>query len=133
MSVSETIDSQTGEVTVALLEAIGDAFNRHDVDAILGFFAEDGDFDNAMGPDIHGQRYVGKRELGEFFSQLMETHPDIQWNSTDNRVCGNKGYSQWRRQCTLPNGDKQDWLGLDIFTFRDGLVIKKDTYFKIVE
>lgn len=121
------------EVTVQLLEDIGAAFNRHDVDAIIAFFAEDGEFDNARGPEIHGQRHAGKAELRAFFSALMETLPDIQWRAIDNRVDGDKGYSQWRRRATLPDGSVQDWLGLDIFTFKDGLIVKKDTYFKIVE
>ena len=133
MSAVELAANEEGGATVALLEAIGDAFNRHDVDAIINFFADDGMFDNAMGPDIHGQRYVGKETLRAFFSELMTNCPDIQWNAIDNRVDGNKGFSEWRRQCTLPNGEKQDWLGLDIFTFRDGLIAKKDTYFKRIE
>jgi hypothetical protein len=133
MTVAESTETGTDEVTVELLEAIGDAFNRHDVDAIVGFFAEDGVFDNARGPDIHGARYVGRETLRAFFTELMATHPDIQWHGIDNRVAGDKGYSEWRRQCTLPSGEKQDWLGLDIFTFRDGLIAKKDTYFKRVE
>lgn len=132
MSVSEK--AETGQhVTVALLEAIGDAFNRHDVDAIMRHFAEDGVFDNARGPEIHGQRYVGKARLRRFFSELMTRCPDIQWHAIDNRAAGDKGFSEWRRQCTLPDGERQDWLGLDIFTFRDGLIVRKDTYFKIVE
>ena len=130
MSVTE-LDKTSG-ATIALLEAIGDAFNRHDVDAIIDNFADDGVFDNAMGPDIHGQRYVGKETLRAFFSDLMARCPDIQWNTIDNRVDGDKGYSEWRRQCTLPNGEKQDWLGLDIFTIRNGTIAKKDTYFKSV-
>jgi ketosteroid isomerase-like protein len=120
-------------ITVQLLEDIGAAFNRHDIDAIIRFFAEDGEFDNAVGPNIHGQRHVGKTGLRRFFSELMEALPDIQWHAIDNRVAGNKGYSQWRRRATLPDGTVQDWLGHDIFTFQDGLIIKKDTYFKIVE
>ena len=133
MSAVELAADETGSVTVALLEAIGDAFNRHDVDAIINFFAEDGMFDNAMGPEIHGQCYVGKETFRAFFSELMTSCPDVQLNAIDNRVDGNKGFSEWPRQCTLPNGEKQDWLGLDIFTFRDGLITKKDTYFKRVE
>ena len=125
--------TRPGAVTVQLLEDIGDAFNRHDVDAIIGFFAEDGDFDNAKGPEIYGRRHAGKAELRAFFSELMATLPDIQWHAIDNRVDGDKGYSEWHRKATLPDGTVQDWLGLDIFTFKDGLIVKKDTYFKIVE
>ena len=127
------VEEITRAVTVQLLEDIGAAFNRHDVDAIVAFFAEDGDFDNARGPDIHGRRHAGKTELRAFFSELMANSPDIQWHAIDNRVDGDKGFSEWRRQATLPDGTVQDWLGLDIFTFKDGLIVKKDTYFKIVE
>jgi len=92
MSAVELAADETGSVTVALLEAIGDAFNRHDVDAIINFFAEDGMFDNAMGPEIHGQCYVGKETFRAFFSELMTSCPDVQWNAIDNRVDGNKGF-----------------------------------------
>lgn len=133
MSISDAVKAREVDVTVELLEAIGDAFNRHDVDAILGFFADDGIFDNAKGADIHGARYAGKTEIRNVFTQLFETVPDLQWLPIDNRVCGDKGISEWRRQCTLPSGEKQDWNGLDIFTFRDGQITRKDTYFKIVD
>ena len=133
MSIAEKTLGDREEADLDQLIAIGEAFNAHDVDAIMSHFAEDGVFDNARGPDIHGQRYVGKAVLDAFFRELMATHPDIQWATIDNRVSGDKGYAEWRRQCTLPSGEKQDWLGLDIFTFRAGKVVKKDTYFKIVE
>ncbi len=133
MSVREIHQDETEGATIELLEAIGAAFNRHDVDAIVDFFAEDGVFELPKGPDYHGERVVGKAALHAFFSELMETLPDIQWHPIDDRVAGNKGFSEWRRQATLPSGEKLDCLGLDIFTFEGGLVIKKDSYFKIVE
>lgn len=133
MSMTDVAAHPDTEVTVGLLEAIGAAFNRHDVDAIMEFFADDGVFDNAKGPDIYGRRHVGKAEIRQVFETLMAAHPDLQWVPMENRVAGDKGYAEWRRQCTLPDGTKQDWLGLDIFTFRAGLIVRKDTYFKIVE
>jgi ketosteroid isomerase-like protein len=133
MSVRGIQPDEKEGVTIALLEAIGDAFNRHDVDAIMDFFAEDGVFVLPKGPDYDGEKIVGKVALHAFFSELMETLPDIQWHPIDDRVDGNKGYSEWRRQATSPNGEKLDCLGLDIFTFKDGLIAKKDSYFKIVE
>ena len=39
------------KVTIALLDAIQDAFNRHDVDGILSYFAEDGEWLMAHDPD----------------------------------------------------------------------------------
>ncbi len=123
---------QPSGATIELLQAIGVAFNSHDVDAIVDFFTEDEQFDNALGPDIHGQRYTGKDTLRAMFTDLFERCPDIQWHAIDDRVDGDKGFSEWRRQATMPDGTKQDWLGLDIFTIRNVKIAKKDTYFKIV-
>ena len=41
-------------VTVSDLQAFADAFNRHDVEAILGFMTEDCVFEASAGPDACG-------------------------------------------------------------------------------
>ena len=132
MSLAEKTEASGTAVSIELLEAIGDAFNAHDVDRIMGFFAEDSVFDNAKGLEVHGQRFAGKAEIRAAFEALMQRCPDLQWISIDNRVAGDKGFSEWRRQCTGADGAREDWLGLDIFSFRDGLITRKDTYFKIL-
>ncbi len=119
--------------TVALLEEIGDAFNRHDVDGIVSFFADDGVFDKPVGPEIHGARVSGRAAVAEEFAALFMAIPDIHWEGSANWVSGNMGCSQWRRTGTGKNGEKLDWLGCDLFTFRDGKVIKKDSYFKLIQ
>ena len=47
-------------VTVETLKAIAEAFNRHDLDAIMEFFAEDSTLDMPRGPDPWGRRFIGK-------------------------------------------------------------------------
>lgn len=54
-------------VNVQTLEAITDAFNRHDVDAIMSFFSDDSTFDAPRGPDPYGTRYVGKDAIAGAF------------------------------------------------------------------
>lgn len=117
--------------TVALLEAIGDAFNRHDLDALMRHFADDCIFDMPAGPEIHGTRVSGKAAVRQAFADLFAAVPDIHWAPLNNWVSGNMGCSEWHRTGTTTAGERQDWLGLDLFTFRDGKVIKKDSYFKI--
>ena len=124
---------EDNSATIELLEAIGDAFNSHDADAVAGFFAEDGEFDKPNGPDIWGERFAGKEVIRAEFAALFEAIPDINWEPTANWVSGNMGCSQWRRTGTTSSGERQDWLGCDLFTFRDGKVIRKDSYFKIVQ
>ena len=50
------------EVTVELLKQIADAFNRHDTDAIMDFFAEDGVMETPRGKNPWGERLTGKED-----------------------------------------------------------------------
>ena len=119
-------------VSLETVDALCAAFNSHDLDAVMDLFAEDAVFVNAKGPDGNGQRFEGKEEIRKIFGALFDAMPDIQWVGT-NTVCGNRAISEWRRTATAPNGEKQDWLGCDLYTFRDGKVAVKDVYFKIIE
>jgi hypothetical protein len=51
--------SATPTPTVALLKAILDAFNGHDVDAVMAFFADDCVPEMPRGPDPWGSRHQG--------------------------------------------------------------------------
>lgn len=119
-------------VTLERVREIGAAFARRDVDAIVNAFAEDGEFRNAKGPAIWGRSYKGKAEIRAFFTALFAGSPDIQWRHTAEYVSGDKAVTEWHRTATLTSGEKQEWLGCDLYTFRDGLIVMKDTYIKVV-
>ena len=53
----------SNEHQVEVLREVLDAFNRHDLDAIMSHFAEDCVFDSPRGPDSWGRRFVGKAEV----------------------------------------------------------------------
>ena len=44
-------------------EGLLDAFNAHDLDAIMGLFAEDCSFGLPRGPEPHGSRHIGREEV----------------------------------------------------------------------
>jgi len=46
-------------------KAILEAFNRHDLDAIMEFFSDDCSFDSPRGPDPWGKRSIGKEQVRE--------------------------------------------------------------------
>jgi len=56
-------EAKSGEVTVETLKQFLEAFNRHDLDAILTFFAEDCVMDLPRGPDPWGRRTIGKAQV----------------------------------------------------------------------
>ena len=47
----------------AVLDRLSAGFARHDVDAILDCFTEDGVFDITVGPEPWGERFQGKIEI----------------------------------------------------------------------
>ncbi len=61
---NKTLQTQTNSqkmtVTVETLKEILEAFNRHDLDAIMEFFSDDCSFDFPRGPEPWGQRFIGK-------------------------------------------------------------------------
>ena len=70
----------TQKVTVELLDAIQDAFNRRDVDGILAYFADDCEWLMARGPDPwEGKRLRGKPAIAEVLSTRFAAIPDMRW------------------------------------------------------
>ncbi|BBK40897.1 hypothetical protein STVA_09170 [Allostella vacuolata] len=119
-------------VTLEELHAVGGHFARRDVEGIVGCFAEDGVFRNAVGADAAGDTYQGHAAIRAFFTALFERSPDVRWDHTAEYVAGDRGVTEWRRTATLASGERQEWLGCDLYTFRGGKVLLKDTYIKVV-
>ncbi len=61
---------------VEALQEFLDAFNRHDIEAIMEFIAEDCVFETPRGPDPWGTRMVGKAEVRKGF----EARPGRSWS-----------------------------------------------------
>ncbi len=119
-------------VTVELLQEIGRAFARHDVEAIVGAFADDGEFRNAKGPDVWGQSYKGHAAIRGYFTALFANTSDVRWDHTAEYVMGDRAVTEWHRKATLSTGERQEWLGCDLYTFRGRKILRKDTYIKVV-
>ena len=120
-------------VTVDTLQAITDAFNRHDLDAIMEFFAEDSSLDMPRGPDSWGQRFIGKEQVRQALATRFTGLPDVHYGDDRHWVSGNMGVSEWTLTGTTTLGVRLKVRGCDHWEFRDGKVIRKDSYWKIVE
>lgn len=122
-------------ITIETMKEVLDAFNRHDLDAIMEFFSEDCSFDFPRGPEFYGQRFIGKAQVREGlagrFKGIPDVHygDDIHWISTD----GDRGVSEWTLTGTTTTGVKLKVRGCDLWEFRNGKIIRKDSYWKIVE
>jgi ketosteroid isomerase-like protein len=118
----------------AILEQLLDAFNRHDLDAIIGYFADDCTFDMPRGPDPWGRRWVGKDQVREGLRSRFTGIPDVHYGDAHHWVCGEEfGVTDWTLTGTTTSGVAVNVRGCDHYTFRAGKVVRKDSYWKIVE
>jgi ketosteroid isomerase-like protein len=115
------------------LEAVLDAFNRHDLDGILAFFDPGATFDAPRGPFPFGTRYVGEEEVRAGFRARFDGIPDVQYDDARHFVAGDRGVSEWRLSGTDAAGRRIDVRGCDLWEFAGDRIVHKDSYWKIVE
>lgn len=125
-----------GKVTIELLDTIQDAFNRHDVDAIIAYFSDDCEWLMARGPDPwEAKRLKGKQAIGDVLRARYKVIADMRWEDMSHFISADetKACSEWTVRGTPNDGSPViDLLGCDVWTFSQALVVKKDTYWKFV-
>ena len=117
-------------VTAELLKGFLDAFNRHDLDAIMAFFAEDAVFLSPRGSDPGGRRFEGKDRVRAGLAARFTGIPDVHYGDDTHWACGNRGVSEWTLTGDLADGSRFEARGVDVFHFRDGKIAVKDSYVK---
>jgi ketosteroid isomerase-like protein len=117
--------------TVEMLRAVAAAFDAHDLDGIMRHFADDAVFESPRGTDAWGTRYVGREEVRAAFAGRFSGIPDVRYQDDDHFADGDRGASEWTLSGTMTDGTRIEVRGCDLWTFRDGRIVKKDSYWKI--
>jgi steroid delta-isomerase-like uncharacterized protein len=127
-----------GEESEHLEQAIArynDAWNAHDLDAIMAMHAPDMVFENHTA----GERAEGEAARAHIGS-IFETWPDIRFATRRLYVREGLVVQEWTATATHvnemrrgdlvaePTGKTISWDGLDVIPFEDGLVKRKDVY-----
>ena len=117
------------------IAAYNEAWNGHDLDAIMAMHAPDMVFENhtagesAQGEDVRG--HIGS---------IFETWPDIHFETRRLYVRDGVVTQEWTATATHanemrrgelvaePTGRSIEWNGIDVIPFEDGLVKRKDVY-----
>lgn len=121
---------QQNQVSVEFLQAFSDAWNRHDLDGLMEFMADDCIFQAAGGPELCGKTFAGRAAVREGFALAWQTFPDAQWLDGVHFVCGDRGVSEWTFTGTRADGTRIEARGVDIFTFRNGKIAVKNAFRK---
>jgi steroid delta-isomerase-like uncharacterized protein len=115
---------------VEFLDRFADAWNRHDLDALMSMMTDDCVFEASAGPDVNGQRSAGREAVRAAFAAVFEAFPDAHWAEPRHFVCGNRGVSEWTFTGTHRDGRRVEVTGCDVFTLRDGRIAVKSSYRK---
>ena len=119
----------------SMLTELCAAFNAHDLDRIMGLFADDCVLEMPRGSEPWGSRFEGKSNVREALAGRFAGLPDVHYGNDEHFVdsAAETGMSKWTLTGTTPDGVRKHVRGCDFYTFRNGRVVRKDSYWKIVE
>lgn len=117
-------------VTTETLAAFSEAWNRHDIDALMAFMSDDCVFQTAAGNESCGTRHVGRDAVREAFAAAWKTVPDAQWTRGKHFVQGDFGVSEWTFTGTAADGSRIETDGVDLFRFHEGRIQTKNVFRK---
>ena len=120
-------------ITVEILKGFMEAFNKHNLDSIMDYFAKDCVFYMPRGTSARGDRYVGKTEVRAGLAKRFEGIPDVHYGDDRHWVCGDFGISEWTLTGTSVSGKKIEVRGVDLLEFAKGKITRKDSFWKIIE
>ena len=104
-----------------------DAFNRDDLDAVMGFLADDAIYEEFNGTRSHGSAAI----RAAFEPQFRGDYGRIRFHTEDLFVDPDAGRALIRWRCSIErDGSRRVWRGLDVLHVRDGRIIEKHTYAK---
>ena len=119
--------------TEETLQELLTAFNAHDLDRIMTFFADDAVFEAPRGPDPWGTRYVGAIGVRQGLAARFAGIPDVQYGEDEHWACGSHAVSRWLLTGTSTTGEKLRVRGCDLWDLtQEGRIQRKDSYWKIV-
>jgi ketosteroid isomerase-like protein len=118
------------KITERFLQSFADAFNAHDMKAIMSFMTEDCVFEASAGEDIDGEKFTGQEQVRKAFENVFATFHDAHWANAHHFISGDRGFSEWIFSGTKSDGSKVEVTGCDLFTFKKGKIAVKNSYRK---
>lgn len=124
---SDAADGQAA-ATRAVIEQFNEAFNRHDVDAVMALMTDDVVFDSTPPPD--GERHAGQAAVRGYWERFFAGSPHAHFETEDLWAGGDRCAVRWRYTWRNADGSTGHVRGVDLFRVRDGKVAEKLSYVK---
>ena len=115
--------------TAEALSAFSAAFGSGDVEAIMALMTDDVVFEST-GPAPDGGRVEGAAAVRAVWVELFGQTRDAAFTEEEAFVADGRGVLRWRFTWAEADGTPGHVRGVDVLTFRDGLVAEKLSYVK---
>jgi ketosteroid isomerase-like protein len=117
------------QATLAAIERFNDAFNRHDVDAVMAAMTADCVFEDTD-PPPDGRRFEGAAAVRACWEQFFASSPHAVFEFEECFALGERAVVRWLYRWVDAAGAPGHVRGVDVFRVRDGLVAEKLSYVK---
>ena len=74
---------------------------------------------------------LARTQVRSAFAGRFSGIPDVRYQQDDHFVDGDRGASEWTLSGTTTDGERLEIRGCDLWTIRDGRIVKKDSFWKI--
>jgi ketosteroid isomerase-like protein len=115
---------------LAVAERLGDAMNRHDLEAMVTCFASD--FVNET-PAHPARSFRGRDQVRKNWTQIFAAVPDFVAEMVDSASSGDALWTEWEMRGTRVDGAPHLMRGVSIFKFNDGQFTSVRFYLEPVE
>lgn len=121
-------DDRDSAATIAAIDRFNEAFNRHDVDAVMEAMTEDCVFDSTR-PPPDGERLEGREAVRRFWEEFFRRSPQARFETEETFAAGDRCVVRWVYHW-VRDGEPGHIRGVDVFRVRDGRVAEKLSYVK---
>jgi ketosteroid isomerase-like protein len=111
-----------------VVDRFNEAFNRHDVDAVMAMMTEDCVFENTR-PAPDGERVEGAHRVRAAWEAFFARSPDARFDTEEMFEAGDRVVVRWVYHW-LRDGKAGHVRGVDLFRVRRGRIAEKLSYVK---
>jgi steroid delta-isomerase-like uncharacterized protein len=118
------------------IDRYNEAWNAHDVDAIVAMHTEDSVFENHTTGDVN----VGREAIAKAITGIFGVFPDLRFETRRQYIRDDLVVQEWTGRGThqgkmtrsgievQPTGRTVEYRGMDVIPIKNGLVARKDVY-----
>ena len=117
------------EAPVRVVLAFHEAFNRHDIAAMMQLMSDDCSFENTT-PAPDGTVYSGKEAVTRYWQDFFRLSPHAHIEIEEIFGLGIRCVARWRYDWIDAAEEKGHVRGVDLFQVKGGLISEKLSYVK---